>query len=327
MLGEPAMTSKSPTLQPAKQTRFLAHSAFAIFRTAAGLLAAAFACHSQTVYVSGLGSDTNPCTISQPCREISKGLAVVASGGEVVVSGSGIFQPFQITRPVTVSVARNSDAAVISQGAGSAVVVGPIASGTAVLSGLIINAYNGLPAIEINQGAGSVIVRRCRLRGAAVGIVNRGSAVTISDTEFLGFFSAAIADYNNGPGALTITNTIVQFAITGVSVVNGGRVAIRDSIFIGTNATSQGANPPPSTSLYGINAAAPSSGSTASNVTVDHCVITGYQQAVSGQNILVSNSTIAFDAMGVQGNILTRGNNLFYGNGNDGAFSGTVAAK
>ena len=54
----------------------------------------AAAAHAQPAraYVTGLrGSDLNPCTRSEPCRQIRQGLSAAAPGGTLVVDGSSNF--------------------------------------------------------------------------------------------------------------------------------------------------------------------------------------------------------------------------------------------
>jgi hypothetical protein len=47
-------------------------------------------------FVSGQGSDSNPCSVSQPCRTFTAALAQTAPSGEVVVLNSAGYGPFTI---------------------------------------------------------------------------------------------------------------------------------------------------------------------------------------------------------------------------------------
>jgi hypothetical protein len=55
------------------------------------------------VYVSPQkGDDANACTLGAPCRQFTKALSVVNSGGEIIVLDSGGFQPFTINIGVSI---------------------------------------------------------------------------------------------------------------------------------------------------------------------------------------------------------------------------------
>jgi hypothetical protein len=51
----------------------------------------AFSAFAQRTFVSGSGSDLNPCSVSQPCRTMQQALNAVASGGEIVVLDSASY--------------------------------------------------------------------------------------------------------------------------------------------------------------------------------------------------------------------------------------------
>src|SRR5688572_6672741 len=54
-------------------------------------------------FVSTTGSDANPCTNTQPCRNFAAAIAKTNAGGEVVALSSGGYGPFTIDKSVTVS--------------------------------------------------------------------------------------------------------------------------------------------------------------------------------------------------------------------------------
>jgi Right handed beta helix region len=53
-------------------------------------------------YVSGVGDDVNPCSVSAPCQTLAGALSQTASGGVVIVEDSGDFGDFTVTSPVTI---------------------------------------------------------------------------------------------------------------------------------------------------------------------------------------------------------------------------------
>src|SRR6266568_2915360 len=52
------------------------------------------------VFVSGLGSDSNPCSRTSPCRTFQHGHDVVAAGGEVIALDSAGYGGVSITKSV-----------------------------------------------------------------------------------------------------------------------------------------------------------------------------------------------------------------------------------
>src|SRR5262245_15311338 len=54
-------------------------------------------------YVSGLGNDSNLCSISSPCQTFQRALAVTAAGGAIFVRDSANYGPATITKAVTIT--------------------------------------------------------------------------------------------------------------------------------------------------------------------------------------------------------------------------------
>ena len=113
------------------------------------LLASALSAAAQPrVFVSAqTGIDTNPCSVTSPCRTFGQALSVVASGGEVIVLDSGGYGPVTINKPVTIEAPPGIYAG-INTPAGSNPSVGINVSagvGTSVvLRGLTFNGAGGI---------------------------------------------------------------------------------------------------------------------------------------------------------------------------------------
>ena len=57
---------------------------------------------AQRTYVSAQhGSDSNPCSVTSPCRTFGAAIAAVAAGGEVIVLDSGGYGAVTVTKSVT----------------------------------------------------------------------------------------------------------------------------------------------------------------------------------------------------------------------------------
>ena len=53
-------------------------------------------------FVSGLGSDGNPCTRTQPCLTFAKALTNTNAGGEIDVLDPGDYGPFVIDKSISI---------------------------------------------------------------------------------------------------------------------------------------------------------------------------------------------------------------------------------
>src|SRR5271157_4075631 len=53
-------------------------------------------------FVSVAGSDSNPCSITQPCRHFSAAVAATAAGGEVDALDPGAYGSFTIGHAITI---------------------------------------------------------------------------------------------------------------------------------------------------------------------------------------------------------------------------------
>ena len=79
---------------------------FSLFIVATVLLSMALCSTAQAqqrVFVSGVGSDANPCTRTAPCRNFQRGHDAVLSGGEVVALDSAGYGQLTITKSVTIT--------------------------------------------------------------------------------------------------------------------------------------------------------------------------------------------------------------------------------
>jgi hypothetical protein len=120
--------------------------------SAAALLTAVGTVQAQAnrTFVSGHGSDTNPCSLPAPCRSFAQALTQTSAGGEITVLDPAGYGAVTINKAVSI----------VNDGVGEA--------GVTVTSGV---------AITVNTGANDVV----NLRGlTAAGAVKTGSSSTIS---------------------------------------------------------------------------------------------------------------------------------------------------
>src|SRR5712691_4250584 len=91
-------------------------------------------------YVSGTGSDSNPCTASSPCKTFNAALALTIAGGEIFVLNSANYGPLTINKAVTITSEGAVAGVLATSGAGITISAG--ASDVVNLRGLGIDGAN-----------------------------------------------------------------------------------------------------------------------------------------------------------------------------------------
>jgi Right handed beta helix region len=287
-------------------------------------------------WVSANGDDTtNTCTTpSSPCQTFSGAYAKTASGGEINCLDSGPFgtgSTLEITTSITISCTGvTGGVQALANTSGFMIQAGP--TDVVVIEGLDIEGGNtGFEGISIPSAA-SVTIRNCRIAGFVYGIRTQAN---VDDIKLLVVDSVIEDNGNYGIWLQPVNGTNVQATINRVEINNNKFGIVADGTagtgFIhGTVRDSTVGN----NSQNGITA----SQTTASNDTlvIDNVSVINNGNnglAVSGvaAGLLVSNSTIFGNAGGVKAvnsgaSIVYYGNNRLNGNnGNDGAFTSTIA--
>jgi hypothetical protein len=144
-----------------------------------------FAAQAQTrTFVSGLGSDTNPCTRISPCRSFQRAHDVVVAGGEVIAIDSAGYGPITITK--SVSIIGDGVYAGINTSSGNGVTIAT-AGITVNLRSLLIaglgTATNGISVTSV----GKLHVEECVISGFAglgidVSLTADNSYIFLKDT-------------------------------------------------------------------------------------------------------------------------------------------------
>jgi hypothetical protein len=175
-------------------TRFAIAAALALAVTLPAVSAQALALRT---FVSTTGSDTNPCTITQPCRHFQAAVDATAVGGEVDALDAGSYSPITISQAITID-----------------------GQGWSYLAPM--NNNNG---ITINAVSGDVIIRGVSINGVGTsntnGIVfNSGSSLTVTNCILQNLVGS---DLTVGNGILMQpTSATVKFAITNTTISNNG---------------------------------------------------------------------------------------------------------
>jgi hypothetical protein len=272
-------------------------------------------------YVSGTGSDSNPCTASLPCATFQAALALTLAGGEIFVLNSANYGPITINKAVTIT----------SEGA---------VAGVLATSGV---------AITISAGANDVVnLRGLGLDGANTGTVGiqftSGKSLTIQKSYIRNFANSGISFAPNGAATLFVSDTSVTNNASNGVLVSGpasGSITVKAALArviasgngVGILSSGTGASLAVTDSLannntYGI-------GASASTVMVRNSTTSANTVGISadqpGASVRIGQSTITANSTGWQttnsGQVLSFGNNNLSGNTTDGVPTTTLALK
>jgi hypothetical protein len=150
-------------------------------------------------FVSGTGSDSNPCTRTQPCLTFAFAITQTTGGGEIDVLDPGDYGPLTINKAISI----------VNDGVGT---VG-------------IRALPGGTAITIQAGVNDRInLRGLTIEGAGVGLrgieFDSGAILSVVDCFIRNFGGDGIILQPNSDSTVWITNTISsENGVTGINIV------------------------------------------------------------------------------------------------------------
>ena len=163
-------------------------SLVALGLTAAAALFAASTAHAQATrtWVSGTGSDANPCSRTAPCQTFAGALVKTAAGGEISTLDPGGFGAVTINKSITIS-------------------------GDGSLSSILASLVNG---VIVNAGVNDrVILRNLSLHGAGNGTNGirflAGKSLVVDNLTIAGFTSRGIDVDHPSNGNLQVKNTTI----------------------------------------------------------------------------------------------------------------------
>jgi hypothetical protein len=153
-------------------------------------------------FVSGFGSDTNPCTVTQPCRTFQHAHDTVPANGAIEALDPAGYQPLTITKGI--SIQGHGYSSIVQTATGAAITVSVTTSDPVSLNGLLIDGVGtGEFGILINSGP-SVQILNSVVRHFQFGIYHHdinanGTNLLVEDT---------IASDNSQTGINIVTFTI-----------------------------------------------------------------------------------------------------------------------
>jgi hypothetical protein len=283
------------------------------------------AAQAQRTFVSGLGSDGNPCSRTAPCRTFAQAITQTIPRGEVVVLDSAGYAPFTITQSVSVVAPPGVYAGIsVFTTDGIDITGGP----DVVLRGLTItNQGGGLSGngIVFNT-TGELHMENCVVQGFQSGNVAlnfTGSGSLVVKDSIIRNNSHAIVVQPSGTAIATIDHVLIEGTAGGYGVQanDGSQVTVRNTVSSG--------------SVGGF--VAQSAGTAAVELNIDNCTAANNGHGIVASSdsmpfpatVRVSNSTITDNTTGIQtfgatGAVLSRGNNTVEGNGTN--TSGTIGS-
>jgi len=295
------------------------------------VIASASAAQAQAnrTWVSGVGDDMNPCSRTAPCKTFAGAISKTAALGEINCIDPGGFGAVTITKSMTID-CHDVYAGVLNANTNGVNIafdnfVGSDARRQVHLRNLNFSGFDtGTRGVSITGSSlangGEVYIEDCMIDGnfASTGHGvrdgrNGGGLLSVSNTtirNMLGPGIATAAGFLSGTTKVVLNKVQVLNCSIGVALSTNTRATISDSVISG-NTT-------------GIFSEDLDGGVIATEVAVDHCVVskngTGFQGSTNS-TIRVSNTTAMNNTSALfVGTVLSYGNNQTGG----AAFSGSV---
>src|SRR2546423_5199448 len=214
------------------------------------LVASASLLHAQATrtWVSGVGSDANPCSRTAPCKTFAGAISKTAEGGEISVLDPGGFGTVTITKAITIEGTHGAGFGSILNSGNIAGVIINVTTGTfvntaqVILRGLYIQgasqspmgtgtSQNGINCIKANR----VFVDDCHIENQGNTGINMNmttaGALFVRDCDFENTTAAIKATTTVAPVFVDATNISVHGNTDGVLYNAGSSGTVTNSYF------------------------------------------------------------------------------------------------
>jgi hypothetical protein len=283
-------------------------------------------------FVSGHGSDTNPCSLTAPCRSFAQALTQTSAGGEITILDPAGYGSVTINKSVSIINDGVGEAGITVTSPTVAITVSVGAGDIVNLRGLtLVGSREGVHAIQFNN-LGELNIQNCVIRDfhdRALDLEPAGSATfNVSDTIVSNADSSAVSLLPSGVGGVvTAAFNRVQAISSGDGFeVNGSNSVAAVNVTIANSAATNN-------NTVGI-AVASNTGKALTQVMVSNTVISNNGTGVldDGANSMtyLAKNTIAGNSMAfnvINGSLFSFGDNYIRSNTNDGGTITLVAAK
>lgn len=202
------------------------------------------------------GSDANTCSRTSPCRQIQRALSNTIRGGTVVVLDSGEYDPFTITRSVSVVAERGVSAVVGSTTAAAGAAIDDDGTSAQVITIRGLTFVDSDRGISVNATITSLSVEDCSIVASDYGIYTAGAGrfafknINVAHTpvgvrfapgpsqRVVAVIDDSRFDENGSNGVeisgtvsyLTIRNSIATYNVTGFLATGSSRMAVENSV-------------------------------------------------------------------------------------------------
>lgn len=300
----------------------------ALMAAAAILAAAPAAAQATRTWVSGLGNDANPCSLTAPCKTFAGAISKTLAGGEISVLDPGGFGAVTITKSITIDGGGGQVASILAAGTNGVVIN---AAGITVtlrnlrINGAVSTPTPGLNGIQFLAGA-ALHIENCAVFGFSQNAINinlnQAATAQVVVTDTIASNSAGgIAARNAGAGKVNVAvqrstlgqNTGFGFKAdgSGTGLVIG---VLSDSLMAGNGTGMLAAGSPTGVGVQVTRS------SVVNNATGLNAIGTAF--------VFVSNSVVSGNTTGVTftapAQLQTYKNNAVDGNTTNGAFSGSI---
>src|SRR5215469_13758113 len=118
---------------------------------------------SNRTFVSGSGSDANPCSLGAPCRSFAGALAQTSPGGEIAVLDTAGYGAVTITHAISIVNEEGVEAGITAT-SGDGITITAGATDVVNLRGLTLVGVGGVNGVTFNTGA-ALNIQNCVIRG------------------------------------------------------------------------------------------------------------------------------------------------------------------
>jgi hypothetical protein len=279
----------------------------AAIAVASALFAISAPAHAQATrtYVSGVGSDANPCSRTAPCKTFAGAISNTATNGIINCLDPAGYGAVTITKSLTIDCHETLGSILTGEGG----------------SGIIINVTTADPKDTL---------RTVRLRNVDISGNNLGStgvnilsatAVIMEDMSITQMTKQGILDSRtDGSTLLAVKNSIIaNNGGPGVSVASQGGGVVLDNVHSIKNAFGIGVaksnNVTINRSVFSGNSTAGLQADSGAMMTVDNSVASHNATGISGAGtITLGNTDITFNGTAISGPSTSYGNNRLFGN-------------
>jgi hypothetical protein len=268
--------------------------------------------HAQATrtWVSGVGSDANPCSRTAPCQTFAGAISKTAINGEIDCLDSGGLGTLNITKSITID-CRSVHGSILASGT------------TGVIINIAVNANDPFRSVRLRGisiyggGLSGTVGTRTGIRGISI---LQALMVTVEDSVVSDFSQQGISDTRSTAGGkLFIRNSVIRNN-TGSGIAAGGAAGNNVNIEnvhsinngFGVAATS-GNNVSIARSVFAGNTTAGVEGDAGSQIGVESALISGNVTGIQSNGVMhLSNNEISFNSTAITGTTQSFGNNRIF---------------